>query len=297
MDTLTRAAKSLREQLEEPYFGPETLPQLPCSLKSRLPCCRGRGYVVRPLGPYAHAELCVCVQNCKSCGGKAQLIVNNAVKACRNPDPRRIINIFNRAFIPARYSEAHLSVFHNMTGNCLRAIQALRQWLRHYDPKDRNQKGLILTGPVGVGKTYIVTAIAKGLAEKGVSVRFVDFFQLTSQIKGAYSESKSEKKLIDPLIAVDVLVIDELGKGRNTDFEATVLDQLIVGRYNENKILVASTNLSIKPHIPDKEDDNSFHYLGSLEHRVGPRIFSRLVETSTFVEIDGDDFRNQALQK
>jgi DNA replication protein DnaC len=183
-----------------------------------------------------------------------------------------------------------------MTGNCLIALQEVRQWLRHY-PGEGERKGLILTGPVGVGKTYMITAIAKALTEKDVSVRFVDFFQLISQIKSAYAESKSERDILGPLLAVEVLIIDELGKGRNTDFEATILDQLVMSRYNENKILVASTNLSIKPIPKSSEDDpSSFNYLGSLENRVGKRIYSRLIETTKFVEMDGEDFRKQAFK-
>ena len=45
---------------------------------------------------------------------------------------------------------------------------------------------------------------------------------------------------------VDILFIDELGKGRNTDFELTILDQLVMGRYNQNKMIVASTNCHLK---------------------------------------------------
>ena len=287
---------SLRERLAEEQALPLSLPEIPCSLLAQLPCCRGRGYRVEARGPHAYAELCECVKHCKSCMGKGQRLVNGTVRTCRSPGPRRVVNLFNQAKIPARYAGAHLGVFRNMTGNCLIVLQDVRQWLRHFTTTSE-KRGLILTGPVGVGKTYMITAIAKALTEKNVSVRFVDFFQLISQIKGAYAESKSEQAILKPLLAVDVLIIDELGKGRNTDFEATVLDQLIMARYNENKVIIASTNLSVKPGAANEsEDGSSFNYTGSLEHRVGKRIFSRLLETTTFIEMTGDDFRKQALK-
>lgn len=286
--------KSLRELLAEP--GPQTLPNMPCALRVRQPCCMGRGFVVRPLGPFAHAELCVCVQSCKSCLGKAQRVVNNAVKPCRNPAPRRVVNLFNQAKIPARYSFAHTNSFENKTGNHTIILNEVKKWLSYY-LSNPEKKGLILTGSAGVGKTYMLAAIAKSLIEKNVSVRFVDFFQLVSEIKGAYADNKSEQAILAPLLSVDVLVIDELGKGRNSEFEATVLDQLVMNRYNENKILIASTNLSIHSNPHEEEDANkSFHYLGSLEKRVDARAFSRLIEMTEFIEMNGEDFRRQALK-
>lgn len=272
-----------------------SFPEMPCSLMLRQACCRGRGFLVRPLGPFAHAELCVCVQKCKSCLGKAQRLLNGFVRPCRSPGPRRVVNLFNQAKIPARYASAHFGVFENFTGNCRVAVNDIKLWANEF-PTMTDKKGLLITGPVGVGKTYILTALAKFLTEKGVSVRFVDFFQLISQIKAAYADNKSELTVLDPLLSVDVLIIDELGKGRNTDFEATVLDQLVMSRYNENKIIVASTNLSVKPGAYVTESDTSFNSFGSLESRVGKRIYSRLLETMSFIEMDGEDFRKQAFK-
>lgn len=292
--------RSLRERLEEESLaGSQVLPNMPCALRVRQPCCKGRGFIVRPLGPFAHAELCVCVQTCKSCLGKAQQVVNNSVKPCRNrdlPPPRRFVNLFNQAKIPARYSSAHMNTFENKTGNLGIIVNGVKVWLRHYLTTPE-KKGLILTGSAGVGKTYMLAAIAKALIEKNVSVRFVDFFQLVSQIKGGYAENKSEQDILASMLSVDVLIIDELGKGRNSEFEATVLDQLVMNRYNENKILIASTNLTIHQNPIEEEDaSKSFHYLGSLEKRVDARAFSRLLEMTEFIEMDGEDYRRQAVK-
>src|SRR5512141_260428 len=124
--------KSLREMLAEPYAGPQTLPNMPCALESRQHCCNRRGFVVRPLGPFAHAELCVCVQSCKSCLGKAQRVVNNVAKPCKEPSPRRQVNLFNLAKIPARYSSAHMESFQNKTGNHVNIHMDIKRWLSSY---------------------------------------------------------------------------------------------------------------------------------------------------------------------
>ncbi len=284
--------KTLRQLMTEQAVDPKVSTSLPCALAARQPCCHGWGYVVRAVGPLARAELCHCVRSCRSCLGVAQSVVDGVARPCRSPSPRRIVNLFNQAMIPARYAGAHMGEFNNYTGNCSFIVNTIKHWIRDFDPEAEN-KGLIISGPVGIGKTYMITALARRLAERGVSVRFVDFFQLISQIKGAYAENRSDQDILRPLIAVDVLVIDELGKGRNTDFEATVLDQLVMNRYNQNKILVATTNLSIQSRASDPSENGSFNYLGSLEARVGTRIFSRLMETTTFIEMKGEDFRRQ----
>lgn len=266
-------------------------------------CCQGKGFVVDSRGPFAHAQLCPCVQGCQACLGSAQIVKNSIAKPCKNPPVKKIINIMNDACIPARYAQASLDKFANKTGNGHAITEILKEWLQRYSPS--TNKGLILSGPVGVGKTFLLASLAKSIAEKGVTVKFIDFFQLLSQIKAAYSENKADQLILEPLIAVDVLIIDELGKGRHTgsehtSFELTILDQLVMGRYNQSKTILASTNCTfgekleqqIQYQFRDLEQRENLSF-GSLEKNVGPRIYSRLHETTQFLEMDGSDYRKQ----
>ena len=176
-------------------------------------------------------------------------------------------------------------------------------WLREF--KVDNPKGLLLGGPVGVGKTYLLSAIAKNFAARGLTVKFVDFFQLLNELKAAYSDSKSDAGVLKPLINVDVLIIDEMGKGRNSDWEMSILDQVVMGRYNQNRIVVASTNYDLKPKktvpLAQKDLQEGFNNNGgfnldryeTLEARIGQRIYSRLIETCAIMELTGNDFRRQ----
>ena len=107
-----------------------------------------------------------------------------------------------------------------------------------------------------------------------------------------------------------MLFIDEMGKGRNTDFELVILDQLVMGRYNQNRAIVASTNCYLhsktekqKRHLydipldqaPEQHENSGFasSQFGTLESRVGERIFSRLLETCSMLDLSGDDYRRQ----
>jgi DNA replication protein DnaC len=212
--------------------------------------------------------------------------------------------LLNAAEVPARYKDASLKAFSNNTGNCQVVVQKVQDWIRQF--KNSGSKGLLLGGPVGVGKTFILASIAKALVARGVGVKFVDFFQLLAEVKAGYGEHKSEMSIINPLLDVDVLLIDELGKGRNTEFELTILDQLVMGRYNANKAIVASTNCLFQETSPsyaynvalDRASSPHGNFesdsYGTLESRVGKRIYSRLMETTIILEMKGDDFRRRS---
>lgn len=267
---------------------------MPCALSKSSACkaCHGRGFLFEAMGAMSRARLCDCVRNCSGCLGSAQRVEDGCAKACRSPSPLKVVHLLNQAQIPSRFAHAHVGVFKNLTGNCLQAMQQVRYWLHRYKP-GANNRGLVISGPVGVGKTYMLAALAKSLTTLGVSVRFVDFFQLLTHIRATYSDNRSEQSVLGPLHDVDVLLIDELGKGRDTDFEAVVLDQMVMRRYNENKVIVASTNFAIDAGALECKDLDSpnFHHIGSLRKRIGDRIFSRLVETADFIVVDGKDYR------
>ncbi len=276
-----------------------------CALAVAKPCCNGLGFQVDAKGSKTVARICECVKACPSCLGQAVMIDDKKQsRPCKNPSPRKICNLLNDADVPARYKDASLKSFANFSGNGQVVVQKVQDWLRQFQKS--GDKGLLLGGPVGVGKTFLLASIAKALVAKGISAKFIDFFQLLAEVKAGYGENRSEMAIIGPLIDVDVLLIDELGKGRNTEFELTILDQLVMGRYNANKIIVASTNCTFQETSPAY----SFNYAldratnphgnfeadsyGTLESRVGKRIYSRLMETTVIIELKGDDFRRRS---
>ena len=104
----------------------------------------------------------------------------------------------------------------------------------------------------------------------------------------------------------DVLFIDELGKGRNIEWEQTILDQIVNGRYNRGKVIVSTTNYRHDVVADQKSPQSSFNRIlddqasfkksdnagfDSLLSRVGPRIFSRLNEMSEYFTLSGHDHR------
>lgn len=294
--------RNLSQELQLPRgeSGKESVTTM-CQLKMRLNCCKGRGFQLRTEGPLTRAEICACVMSCGSCQGQARFFSDGISKPCQTPSPRKVAAAINQAGVPSRYGFARLSQFSNFSGNGRQVIHAVDAWVKTYRP--RQSKGILIEGPVGVGKTYILCALVMELVARGISVKFIDFFQLLASLKAGYSSNKADDSLLRPLIDVDVLVVDELGKGRNSDWELSILDQLVMGRYNQNKVILASTNYAVRPTKKTYADinkdlefsDKNFkeNFQQGLEERVGQRIYSRLMETCDLIKMAGVDFRRQ----
>jgi DNA replication protein DnaC len=117
---------------------------------------------------------------------------------------------------------------------------------------------------------------------------FKDFFYLLSELKQAYSEGTGENQVIMPLIETEVLVIDELGKGRSNEWELNILDQLISKRYNASKKTLITTNYVTYDVAKELGEEHEI-----LEVRIGERIASRLYEMCEFMYLEGRDYRKE----
>ncbi len=271
---------------------------LPCSA-----CQDHKGIRLENDGVFIKASLCSCVTSCKICAGTCAKPESGGVIDCQKPSPVKIVGLLNDAKIPGRYVDASIKNFSNFTGSGKTVMAQIMRWIEHFVPG--KSSGLLLTGSVGVGKTYVISAVAKELALRGISVRFADFYQLVNELRDAYSSDGKSTSPTKPLHDFEVLVIDELGKGRNTEWEVSIADSLISDRYNGNKSIIASTNYGLKegntdatqrtidlwstgPQNSNQMNAESFE---NLNKRLGPRIFSRLKEMTVFLELTGADFR------
>jgi len=212
--------------------------------------CHWSGFVITDSASYARAELCSCIEECPHCEGSGNILSENEngysyVAPCHSCGViRRNVKLYNIAGIPAKYShvlqvDAGLEL-KRMNSSLQRALKyAKDEFVKKYPTKD----GFLLMGPSGLGKTHLAVGTISELTLKhGVKCLFKDFFYLLSDLKQAYSEGTPENDVILPLIEADVLVIDELGKGRSNEWELNILDQLISKRYNASKKTLITTN-------------------------------------------------------
>lgn len=263
---------------------------------------------------YAQAIVCECFPNpCKTClGSRFILEKDHYYREVAIPCPdceelKRHIQLYNSARIPKKFAHSR------MAGNDVDADNQEVFMLLHFILKNLKPatsqitesessddlKGMVLMGPPGTGKTHLMTGFAYRCAiDLGISCVFQGFAELLSELKQGYSSGKSDIEIIEPHLQSDVLIIDDLGKGRNTDWELSILDTLISERYNRNQIIMVTSNYTeseettLKERIlkKDKTEQDQFT-ADTIRRRVGSRIYSRLKEMCYFEHLLGKDRR------
>lgn len=260
--------------------------------------CGGARYKIGTQDEFAVARLCRCATPCPICNDRRYVLVDeNKSKVAKECDCARLhkrVTLFNQARIPGRFADRWIDDIQPTHDAQNQAKYAL---LQYCDAYEKGQRGFLLWGNPGVGKTHMMCGLISYLTlERGISCRFIDFMQLISDLKAGYAQGKWDSDVVQPLLKVDVLVVDELGKGKDSEWELGILDQLISSRYNANKTMHATSNL--RPSVASQEQV-SYTDAGpivniSLQNRLGERIYSRLFEMCRILQVQGDDHRTGA---
>lgn len=165
-----------------------------------------------------------------------------------------------RRTVPARFVDAH--------------VGQLDGHLAHAATWD-GRENVILLGPVGVGKTHTALAVARTAHDRGAAVTFTSTARFLDDIRAEMDNGDGTAIAMRRAIDVDVLVLDDLGVERPTDWSRERLDVLIDGRWSEGRPTIVTSNAS-----PDV-----------LRAAVGPRAWSRLDDGALLVRAPGNDRR------
>lgn len=219
---------------------------------------------------------------CEICYGTGvEIVPGKGAKPCQCRTRDSHSTLLDRVKLPHRYANCH---FHNYKPQNIsqeRAFKFATSLTMEYPAVDQ---GLLLMGTVGVGKTHLAVSMLKGLTERGFTCLFYEFGSLLKEIQDSYNPNTktSELGVLGPVLNAPVLVLDELGASKPTDWVRDTMAHIINSRYNDQKLTIFTTN-----YLDDRARDKD----ETLEDRIGTRLRSRLFEMCRTVEISGNDFR------
>lgn len=156
---------------------------------------------------------------------------------------------------------------------------AMQRYVDGFSKYMKEGKGLLLHGTVGTGKTYFAACIANRLIDRGYNVLMTNFARLSNQIQGTFEK----QELIDSLNDYHLIVIDDLGAERKSEYMQEMVFNIIDSRYRSGRPFIITTNLSIDEIKKPQEVSYA-------------RIYDRLLQRCFPIEVSGVSRRRQEVK-
>jgi DNA replication protein DnaC len=265
-------------------------------------------------GKSPHSKVVMAREDCLLCRGTGWKLVarndrapGNMAVPCECGMEERAERVMERARIPKRYEHCDFESFSTDIGtpqqqqSLKHAKMQVEGFLRDYPA---TEQGLLLAGPSGAGKTHLAVAALKELIHRGHGGLFCDYRELLKEIQGSYNAASESTELgiLEPIRGVEVLLLDDLGASKPSDWMRDIVAIVLNARYNEKRTTIITTNYIDNPQSEGETTRLPSGKLmaaikdDSLEQRIGSRMRSRLFEMCRTVELNASDFRRERTQ-
>jgi DNA replication protein DnaC len=236
------------------------------------PVCGGTGFEILAKDGREYAQPCAC--------RRPALAGDSFLASCH---------------VPPRYEQCTFANFEPGAASLRSALEKCLAYCNGYPYLGATDEGLglLFSGDNGVGKTHLAVAVLRELVtKKGAHGQFWDFHGLIREIKNSYNPETrtTELQVLEPVIETDVLLLDDLGAWKMTDWMVDTLFYVLNGRYMAKRATIITTNFQ----DVDRERVLSADSLTRKEflvERIGQRLRSRVLEMCLAIRMSGADYR------
>ena len=176
--------------------------------------------------------------------------------------------------------------FENDLGYNPKQIRMAKRYVQHWEEMQKNSTGLLLWGDVGTGKSFIAGCIANALLDKGVPVIMTNFARLLNKLTDMYAGDRNA--YIDSFKRYPLMIIDDLGVERNSEFAREQVFSVIDSRYRSELPMIVTTNLTLEELQQPEDLSRSRIYDRVLERclpiRINDQNIRELNQSATFAQ-------------
>ncbi len=210
---------------------------------------------------YQRKMPCIC-----DCGRK----IRDENDRKRNAEQKRMrVKGLQELGLPGK--ELYNWTFENDDGRNPDLINAMKRFIEEFDWFYENKKGMLLWGGTGSGKSFAAIAAANALIDIERPCLVTSFTRIAHKLS---DQRYGKQNYLDNLNAFDLLVIDDLGAERNSEYMQEIVFDIINTRYNSGKPFIITTNLTIEEIKKPAEMSNA-------------RIYDRILERCAPIEVNG----------
>ena len=211
---------------------------------------------------------------CQNCAGNCRKdeypysvptiqVVNGNVKISHEICHYELDRRYRLSQLPLKYAGKTFADY-DVTADNAETVKIARSYT-----KKKPAASLYCYGGAGTGKTFLSALIAQDFLRNGYSVEFGDVPSLLGRIKKTFGTSENSETILGKYKNCDLLILDDLGTGLITDWNADVLYQVVNDRYNANARTIVTSNYNLKDLVQRLKTGDTF---------VAKRIVSRLTE-------------------
>ena len=225
---------------------------------------------------------------CPHCQGRGIYLEGDVAYPCSCMQTRKLENQFRHARISrdllnCRFEKFRFDYYTSEVGDqshregASRALNAAKSFVYECQ-QNPHGLGILFTGPVGSGKTFLAAAIANELMEAQLKVLFLVVPDLLDELRATYKSQVNELDLLDTARTIPILILDDLGVHNYTDWTRNRLYSIINYRTNEQLPTVITSNLT----------------LDEMEDYIGVRTTSRIIQSTRIFRLTvAKDIRHQ----